>query len=139
LITASCGYATVADPNENRYEIFASEQSYGDVVKRLKGLVDEQKFLSWITRSTDCMERTSNRNNRWMFTCGFRGTWCDWCNDARPYHIFKLWGIVEPMNNGSRILMTRAPSLLFTRFHPNTEILDKAGIKAVLKGYEKIN
>ena len=124
------------DPTKHPYEIYASDQSYAEVVDRMKGLVVEQKWLSWVTRSTDCMEMAARKPEQWMFACGGRAAWCDWCTKDNPYHVYSKWGIVEPGGNGATVKLTIPITPLFYRHHPNTEILDKAGIRATSKGTE---
>ena len=124
------------DPTKHPYEVYFSEQSYGEVLGRMKKLVKEQKWLSWVTRTTDCREMPARKQDQWMFACGSRGSWCDWCTKENPYHIYKKWGIVEPSGSGANIKLTIPITPLFHPHHPNSEILDKAGIRATLKGTE---
>ena len=122
------------DPTKNSYETYVSDQSYDEVVNRFKSLIKKQKWLSWVTRTTDCMERPPLEQGQWVFACGGRGPWCEWCTEANPYHIYNKWGIVEPNGSGSRIRMTEPIFRLFHRHHLNSEIFEKAGIRVTRMG-----
>ena len=149
MILTLCGLFTVGcvgprppfhpvkdDLTKNTYEVYVSEQSYGEVVNRLRGLVDKQKWLSWMSRSTDCQERPALKPGQWAFACGGRGPWWDWCTPANPYHVYSKWGLVDTRGSGVTIRLTEPVTPIFYRNHPNTEIFEKAGIHASFKRKE---
>lgn len=138
VLAAGCQQPTVANPEENTFEIYITDSSFDDVVGRLRALVKEKKWLARASRGNECMERPDNNKDMWRFVCGLGGPWCDWCTEARPYHIHSKWGIVERTKSGARMLFTRPPPLIFAaKRHPNTEILEKIGIRATYKGLRK--
>jgi hypothetical protein len=47
-----------------------------------------------------------------------------------------MWVIVEPREDGATIKITEPITPIFYRHHPNTEILDRAGIRGTRKGLE---
>ena len=122
------------DPTKNSYEIYVSDLPYSEAIGRFKTLLNEQKWLYWVTRSESCTELSARKRNQWLFACGGGGPWCDWCTAENPYHVYTKWVIVEPRIGGATIKITEPYAILFRRHHPNTEIFAKAGISATLEG-----
>lgn len=131
---AACGKYE-ADPFRNNLEIYRTDNSFEDVVGRMKKLVRGSKWLSWMTRTMRCFEMGETAQ-QWRLVCGLTlgGPTTD---PSNPGFRYDRWLIVNRLENGSEILTTKATYLWSGRKHPNQEIFDKIGIKAQRVGTRK--
>lgn len=124
-----------ADPYRNSLEIYRTDNSFEDVVSRMKKLVRGSNWLSWMTRTMRCFE-VGETAQQWRLVCGLTlgGPTTD---PSNPGFRYDRWLIVNRLDNGSEILTTKATYLWSGRKHPNKEIFDKICIKAQRVGIRK--